>query len=216
MRHGLLLLAAACVSGQAQTANFIEVYADQSQVLVGRTLQVNAVVRDVNGVAIPDAAVTWSVNQAAATISGTGLVTAKGLATVRVTARSGGASGEAALQCIPSKVEVTPGATAVDVGVFVRKDLAIVCDGMGAEFERRGSASEMRNAARRHHLERAVVPVHQAVGQAAQRGVEVELAVVRAPDHRLFRAQCPVAAGLAQGRVDLVDFVSFRRRSRNR
>jgi hypothetical protein len=116
MRHGLLLLAAACVSGQAQTANFIEVYADQSQVLVGRTLQVNAVVRDVNGVAIPDAAVTWSVNQAAATISGTGLVTAKGLATVRVTARSGGASGEAALQCIPSKVEVTPGATAVDVG----------------------------------------------------------------------------------------------------
>jgi hypothetical protein len=116
MRFGLPVLAFLCVSAQAQTANFIEIYADQSQVLVGRTLQIKAVVRDVNGVAIPGAAVTWSVNQSAATISGTGLVTAKGLATVRVTARSGSASGEAAFQCIPSKVEVVPGVTSVEVG----------------------------------------------------------------------------------------------------
>ena len=52
---------------------------------------------------LPNATVTWSVNQPAATISSQGLVTAKGLATIRITARAGSVSGEAAIQSIPSR-----------------------------------------------------------------------------------------------------------------
>lgn len=100
----------------AQTASWIDVIADESQVLVGRTLQISAVVHDSTGKVLPNAPVTWSVNNAAMTISAQGLVTAKGLATVRVTARSGSVTGEAAVQSIPSKMEVTPGKLEVAVG----------------------------------------------------------------------------------------------------
>ncbi len=115
LRHalGLLLLV---VPAFAQTASWIDLIADESQVLVGRTLQIRAVVHDAAGNVLPNAVVTWSVNNAAMTISTQGLVTAKSLATVRVTARSGAVSGEAAVQSIPSKVEVTPGKTEVEVG----------------------------------------------------------------------------------------------------
>lgn len=115
MRY-ILSAIALCMAAQAQTANFIEVYADRSQVLVGRTLQISAVVRDASGAPINGAPVTWSVNQAAATISSTGLFTARGLSTVRITARSGSASGEAAVQGIPLHVEVSPGNATVEVG----------------------------------------------------------------------------------------------------
>ena len=95
----------------------MEIYADQSQVLVGRTLAVHAVVRDVSGNPIANAPVTWSVNQtAAASITQTGVVTAKALSTIRVTARSGSASGEAAIQSVPLRLEVLPAVTSVEVG----------------------------------------------------------------------------------------------------
>ena len=45
----------------AQTPAIVHVLADESQVLVGRTLQMRSVVRDAAGNAIPNAAVTWSV-----------------------------------------------------------------------------------------------------------------------------------------------------------
>ncbi len=99
-----------------QTAAIVHVLADDSQVLVGRTLQMRAVVRDAAGNPIPNAPVTWAVNQSSASITTGGLVTARGLATIRVTARSGAVTGEAAIQSIPSRVMVTPAAAQIDVG----------------------------------------------------------------------------------------------------
>lgn len=119
---GLLLLA---TGAYAQTASLVNILADDSQVLVGRTLQMRAVVRDNAGNPIPNAPVTWAVNQAAVSISASGLVTAKGLATVRVTARSGNATGEAAIQTIPSRMEVTPSTAELSVGQQMRFQAAV-------------------------------------------------------------------------------------------
>jgi hypothetical protein len=105
------------VAAFAQTPALVHVLADESQVLVGRTIQMRAVVRDAAGNPIPNAPVTWSVNQAAASsISSTGLVTARALATVQVTARSGAVSGVAAIQTIPSRVEMNPPSAQIEVG----------------------------------------------------------------------------------------------------
>ena len=115
----LVLIFAAAASGQ--TPSIVHVLADESQVLVGRTLQMRAVVRDAAGVPIPNAAVTWAVNlPAAASISSSGLVTAKGLATIRVTARSGSVTGEAAIQSTPSRVALNPPSAQIDVGAQMK------------------------------------------------------------------------------------------------
>lgn len=63
---------------------------------VGRTAQATATVNDVGGTAIPNAPVTWSSsNDAVATVSGTGLITAvaPGTATITATASNGVARG---------------------------------------------------------------------------------------------------------------------------
>jgi hypothetical protein len=115
--RAVVLAAALAVPLAAQTPSIVHVLADESQVLVGRTLKLRAVVRDAAGNAIPSAAVTWSINQAAAgSIAADGMFTAKGLATVRVTARSGSVSGEAAIQTIPSRVAISPDKAELDVG----------------------------------------------------------------------------------------------------
>src|SRR5258708_1290528 len=92
----LCLAALVLPSPTRAQASFNEILSDKSQVIVGGTLQVRAVVRDASGIPTPSQSVTWSVNNAAATIAQSGLITTKGLATIRVTARSGAASGEAA------------------------------------------------------------------------------------------------------------------------
>jgi hypothetical protein len=107
-------------SALAQTPSMVEVLADKSQIVVGETLQARAIVRDASGNALPNAAVTWSVNNAAASISSTGLVSTKGLATIRITARSGSASGEAAFQTIPLRIEVLPRGMDIVVGTAMK------------------------------------------------------------------------------------------------
>jgi hypothetical protein len=93
----------------AQTPATIQILSDTSQVLVGRTLQMRAVVRDAGGNRIENAAVTWTSNNATnASVSSTGLVTANRLAVVRITARVGGFTAETAIQTIPSRVAITP------------------------------------------------------------------------------------------------------------
>ena len=52
-----------CATASAQTPSLVEIVADKSQVIVGETLQVHAVVRDQNGQPISNAAYTWAVNQ---------------------------------------------------------------------------------------------------------------------------------------------------------
>ena len=106
---------------QAQTPSIVHILSDDSQVPVGRTLQMRAVVRDAAGNPIPNAPVTWAINQTqAGSISQTGLVTPRGLATFRVTARSGSVTGEAAIQSIPSRVSVSPSSADLDVGSQMR------------------------------------------------------------------------------------------------
>ena len=69
----LLIAALPCL---AQTPSTIEILADQSQVVVGRTVQARAYVHDSTGKII-DTPVTWSLNQPnAATISSTVISTA--------------------------------------------------------------------------------------------------------------------------------------------
>jgi hypothetical protein len=104
-------------SSFAQAPAIVHVLADESQVPVGRTLQMRALVRDASGNVLRNASVTWAVNQSqAASINAAGLVTAKGLATIRVTARSGNVTGEAAIQSIPSGIILNPAEAQIDVG----------------------------------------------------------------------------------------------------
>jgi len=111
----VLLLAA--VPALAQTPAIIHILSDDSQFLVGRTLKMRAVVRDSSGNPIPNAPVTWGINQTqAGAITSDGTVSARGLATFRVTARSGSATGEAAIQSVPSRIEVTPSKADIEVG----------------------------------------------------------------------------------------------------
>ena len=109
------LLAAATAA--AQTPASVHILSDDSQFLVGRSLQMRAVVRDSAGDPIPNAVVTWAINQTqAGSITTGGLVTARGLATFRVTARAGSVTGEAAIQSIPSRMEITPSSADLLVG----------------------------------------------------------------------------------------------------
>lgn len=119
MWRGVWLL---CVAALAfgQTPASIQILSDESQVLVGRTLALRAVVRDTGGNRISNPSITWSVNNATnGAIVGSGEnveFRANRMAVVRVTARSGGAVAETALQGIPSRIEMTPSRQELAVG----------------------------------------------------------------------------------------------------
>lgn len=114
MRFVLLLCAATQLFAQSPAT--IQILSDTSQVLVGRTLQMRAVVRDAGGNLLPNAAVTWTTNNAtAATVSTAGLVSTARLAVVRIGARTGNLSAETAIQTIPSRVAITPDTAQVNL-----------------------------------------------------------------------------------------------------
>ena len=104
----------------------VSVTAPATQVQAGQTLQLTATVRDQNGNPMSGQAVTWSSSdQAVATVSGTGLVTAVAAGTARVTASSGGASGFLDITVTPAPpvattITVTAAATEVQVGATVQ------------------------------------------------------------------------------------------------
>ena len=87
---------------------------------MGRTLQMRAVVRDAAGNPIPSAAVTWSVNQtqrARFRPSGTSPRAAWRPSGDRALRRG---SGVAAIQTIPSRVEVNPPSAKIEVGTQMK------------------------------------------------------------------------------------------------
>jgi hypothetical protein len=101
----------------AQTPASIQILSDESQVLIGRTLQLRAVVRDAGGNRIANPTVNWSVNNSTnGSVDGNGVFRANRMAVVRVTARSGTASAETALQGIPSRVAISPERITIAVG----------------------------------------------------------------------------------------------------
>ncbi len=115
MRFAFLWAAAGALF--AQTPASVQILSDASQVLVGRTLAMRAVVRDAGGNPIPNATVTWTTNNGTnGTINGSGVFSALRLAVVRVTARSGGVAAETAVQTIPSRVEISPDRLQIGVG----------------------------------------------------------------------------------------------------
>ena len=114
--RALLLFAAATVAF-AQTPATIQILSDASQVLVGRSLQLQSVVRDGAGNILQTAPVTWTVNNTTnASINASGLFQARNLGVVRVTARSGLVVAETAIQTIPSEVKTSPAEAEVNVG----------------------------------------------------------------------------------------------------
>jgi hypothetical protein len=117
----VLLLLAAANGVFAQAPATIQILSDTSQVPVGRTLQMRAVVRDAGGNLINNPSVTWTTNNAVnATVSNSGLVAALRMAVVRVTARTGNLTAETAIQTIPTRVAITPGDASVLVGEMLQ------------------------------------------------------------------------------------------------
>lgn len=104
LRQGVLALTVpalilACDSTDPPVATTINVSPSTGAfVALGETLQLSASVLDQNGEPLADATVTWtSSDPAVATVNASGLVTAAGNGNARVTASSGGASGNAAV-----------------------------------------------------------------------------------------------------------------------
>ncbi|MBL8242526.1 MAG: Ig-like domain-containing protein [Bryobacterales bacterium] len=110
------LLLFSLVSAAAYSQS-VQILSESAQVLVGRTLEFRAVVRDAQGNPIPGGAVTWATNSpGVATIDTNGVLTARSLGTVRVQARSGALFSETAVQTIPGRVEISPNRADIDVG----------------------------------------------------------------------------------------------------
>ena len=89
-------------------------------VVVGSSVQLNAIVRDVNGNVVTDRAVTWSTsNPVFATVSSSGFVTAVALGSATITATSEGKSGTTLVIIIPvpvGSVTVSPATASTHIG----------------------------------------------------------------------------------------------------
>lgn len=120
MRRWLLLLSLAAAA-YAQTpgpAASLQIIADEDSVLIGRTLQLRAVVRDAQGRIRTGDNVVWGTNNASmATINAsTGELRATGLGVVTVSATTGGVRGDAPIQTMPRDVTIEPRTSTLDVG----------------------------------------------------------------------------------------------------
>ena len=86
----------------------VQVSPPQSNLFVGRTLQVTASARDASGAALTGRAVTWSSSDpTVATITATGLVTAVAAGSVTITATVEGIEGTASFTIVPLPAGVT-------------------------------------------------------------------------------------------------------------
>ncbi|MBY0372667.1 MAG: Ig-like domain-containing protein, partial [Bryobacteraceae bacterium] len=123
LRSLLFSFTAAAATLLAQTpgpAASIQIVADEDQVMVGRTLQVRAIVRDAQGNTRPDNVVWTTNNTNLASISQGGEVRALGLGIVRVVAQFQNIRVEAPIQTMPREVQVTPRPTNINVGENVQ------------------------------------------------------------------------------------------------
>jgi len=90
-----------------------------ASVVVGNTQQLNAVTKDSTGTVLTGRAVTWSSDNAAATVDANGLVTAVGVGTATITATSEGKSGTSVITVtsVPvASVTVAPATASVMAG----------------------------------------------------------------------------------------------------
>jgi hypothetical protein len=120
MRLGIALAVCASALWGQQTSVFLS--APQVIVVSGRTVQLSATVRNVQGAILPTATFNWTTNNGTvATVDSSGLVTARrpGLVTIGATS-PGAASNSMQLQVVPSRIEVSPAETTIKVGESVQ------------------------------------------------------------------------------------------------
>lgn len=119
MRRFLLSLSFA-VMANAQTpgpAASIQIVSDEDQVVVGRTLQLRAVVRDAQGRRREGDNVIWGTSSAAVgTITPAGELRALSLGIVNVNAQLPGIRSDAPIQTLPAEVRIEPRTAEVEVG----------------------------------------------------------------------------------------------------
>ncbi|HTD70324.1 MAG TPA: Ig-like domain-containing protein, partial [Gemmatimonadales bacterium] len=92
-------------------------------ILMGQTIQLTATLRDANGNVLTGRTVTWSSNNAAASVNGTGLVTGLAAGSAAITATSEGQSGTASVTVsnVPvASVTVSPTSASLLVGQTVQ------------------------------------------------------------------------------------------------
>jgi uncharacterized protein YjdB len=92
-------------------------------ILMGQTIQLTATLRDANGNVLTGRTVTWSSNNAAASVNGTGLVTGAAAGSAAITATSEGQSGTASVTVsnVPvASVTVSPTSASLLVGQTVQ------------------------------------------------------------------------------------------------
>ena len=97
----------------------VSVTPPSASVVVGNTQQLNAVTKDSAGTTLTGRTVTWSSDNAAATVDANGLVTAVGVGTATITATSEGKSGTSLITVtlVPvASVTVTPATASVMAG----------------------------------------------------------------------------------------------------
>jgi len=110
-------LAALAAFGQGVNPASIQIVAETDQVLVGRRLQMRAIVRDAEGNARSGDTVTWSVNnRALAEVSAQGEVRALNVGIVRVAAQVGNVRVETPVQTMPSEVKISPDRITMETG----------------------------------------------------------------------------------------------------
>ena len=111
-----------------------------ANVLIGATVQLTATPKDANGTPLSGRVVTWaSDNQAVATVSASGLVTAQAVGTATLTATSEGKSGTAAITVTDvavASVDVAPATASVPVNGTVQL-VATPKDGSGTPLSGR-------------------------------------------------------------------------------
>ena len=104
---------------KALLVDTITVFPDTQTLRTEQTVQLDAVLRDSAGLFLTGRPVTWtSSDSALATVSGSGLVTARIAGTATITATSGGVSANATITITPvvTSVRVTPGLSTVWIG----------------------------------------------------------------------------------------------------
>lgn len=97
----------------------VTVNPSSATVVVGNTQQLSAVVTDANGATLTGRSVTWSSDNAAATVDGNGLVTAVSQGTATIRATSEGKAGTSVITVTPvpvASITVSPASASIIVG----------------------------------------------------------------------------------------------------
>ncbi len=110
-------LATLSIHGQVINPGSIQIVADSDQVLVGRTLQMRAIVRDTQGNVRLGDVVAWTVNNRTfAEVSSQGEVRAISVGIIRVAAQVGSVRVETPVQTMPREVRISPESTTMETG----------------------------------------------------------------------------------------------------